>query len=121
MANQEMTDENEMRVIGDIEKALDFDKLYKILRSKRVITGSKGKKYQARDIIDKIARIREDLEDSRREGEIEELTPEGIGEFMVGNMIIKKQILDITRNEGLRAKVKELAIDEVIERGMKKY
>lgn len=110
---------NESRVIGDIKGALDFDKLYEILRSKRVIAGSKGRKYQAGNIIDKIARIREDLEDSRREGEIEELTPEGIGIFMAGNMIIKKQIHDITRREGLRNKVIELAIDEVIERGMK--
>lgn len=39
---------------------------------------------------------------------------------MARDEILKKQIRDITRSEGLRAKVKKLAIDEVIERGMKK-
>lgn len=100
-------------------KALDFDKLYEILRRKRVIVSSKGRKYQAGDIIDKIARIREDLEDSRREGEIEKLTPEGIGRFITENENLKEQIRNITRNEGLRTKVIELAIDEVIERAAK--
>lgn len=104
-----MANENELRAIGDFEEALDFDKLYEILRSK----------YKAHLLIDKINQIREDLKDSRREGEIEKLTPEGIGRFMAGNMIIKKQILDITREEGLRTKVIELAIYEVIERAMK--
>jgi len=116
-----MANENELRVIEDIEKALDFNKLYKILRSKKVIIGSKGKKYQARDIIDKIARIREDLEDARREGEIERLTQEEIKEFIARDENLKEQIWNITRSEGLRAKVIELAIDEVIEIEIKRY
>jgi len=118
MANEKMANENELRVIEDIEKALDFDKLYEILRSKGVITGSKCN-YEARYLIDKINQLREELEDSRREGDIEILTQEKIKEFMARDEILKKQIRNITKSEGLRAKVKELAIDEVIEKGMK--
>ncbi|MBZ9577644.1 hypothetical protein KJA13_01225 [Patescibacteria group bacterium] len=99
-------------------KALDFDKLYEILRSKRVIAGSKYN-YEAHLLIDRINQIREDLEDSRREGEIKELTPEGIGRFITENENLKEQIRNITRKEGLRTKVIELAIDEVIERATK--
>jgi len=96
-----------------IEKALNFNELYEILINKEVIAGSKEKRYQAEDIIDQIAQIREDLEDSRRELGIEELTPERIGRFMVENESLKKQILGITRKEGLRTKVIELAIKEI--------
>ena len=101
-----MANEDGLRVIGDFEKALDFNQLYEILRSK--------KEYRARIIIDQIARIREDLEDSRREGDIEELTTKGVGIFMLENESLKKQILSITKKEGLRTKVIELAIKEII-------
>ena len=109
-----MANEDGLKIIGDFGKALDFIELYKILRRKGVIIGSRGKEYQARDIIDQIARIREDLEDSRREWGIEELTPEKIGRFMLENESLKKQILAITNKEGLRTKVIELAIKEII-------
>lgn len=109
----EKTDKNELRVVGDFEKALDFDQLYKILRSKRVIIGSSGKKYPARNIINQIARIREKLEDSRIEKEIGKLTPERIGIFMAENESLKELILSITRKEGLRTKVIELTIKEI--------
>ena len=114
----EMANENELRVIGDIEEVSDFDKLYEILKSKGVITGSICD-YEACYLIDKISQIREELEDSRRKGKIKTLTQEKIKEFMARNEILKKQIRNITKSEGLRAKVKELAIDEVIEKGMK--
>jgi len=109
------TDKNELRIVGDIEGVSDFNKLYKILRSKIVITGSKCN-YEARYLIDKINQLREELEDSRREGDIEILTQEKIKEFMARDEILKKQIRNITKSEGLRAKVKELAIKEVMKR-----
>ena len=114
-----MANENELRVIGDIEEVSDFDKLYEILKSKWVITGSICN-YEACYLIDKISQIREELEDLRREGKIETLTQEKIKEFMAGNEILKKLLRDITKSEGLRAKVKELAIDELMGKTMKK-
>lgn len=107
------TDKNELRVVDDIKGAVDFSKLYKVLRSKRVIIGSSGKKYLAKTIIDQIARIREYLEDSRREWGTEELTPERIGIFMLENESLKRQILGITKKDGLRTKIIELAIKEI--------
>ena len=100
----EKTDKNELRIIGDIEEASSFDELYEILR----------KKYQAGNMIDNIAQIREDLEDSRREEDIGELTPKGVGRFMLENESLKRQILNITRKEGLRTRVMELAIKEIM-------
>lgn len=118
-----MTDENELRVVGDIEGALDFDKLYEVIRNKGTIVGTIvgfRHNYEADFLIDKINRIREELEDSRKEGEIEDFSREAIKRFMAKkNMIIKELIHCITRSEGLRAKVVELAIDEVIERATK--
>jgi len=106
-----MTDKTDKR---DIKKASNFDELYKILTRKKVIIGSSGKEYQARNIIDQIAQIREDLEDSQREWGRRELTPEKIGVFMLENESLKKQIVNITKKDGLRVKVIELAINEII-------
>jgi len=114
-----MANENKLRVIGDIEEVSDFDKLYEILKSKGVITGSICN-YEACYLIDKISQVREELEDSRRDGDIEILTQEKIKEFMARDKILKKLLCDITRNEGLRAKVKKLAIDELIGKTMKR-
>jgi len=102
----DQADKNELRIVGDIEEVPDFDKLYEILR----------KRYQAGNIVDQIARIREDLEDSRREGEMGKLTPERIKRFMIENQSLKIQILSITRKKGLRVKVIKLAIKEVMEK-----
>jgi len=119
MANGEMANKNELRVIGDIEETSDFDKLYEILRRKKVIAGSKYN-YEARYLIDRINQIREELEDSRRDGDIKILAQEKIKEFMEKDEILKKLLRDITKREGLRAKVKELAINELTGKAMKK-
>jgi len=119
MVNGEMVNKNELRIIGDIEEAPDFDKLYEILRSKKIITGSKCN-YEACYLIDKINQIREELEDSRRDEDIEILAQKKIKEFMEKDEILKKLLRDVTKSEGLRAKVKELAIDGLIGKAMKK-
>ena len=66
-----MANEDELRIIGDIEGALNFNELYKVLRRKKVITGSKYN-YEADYLIDKIDLLREELEDLRRDKEIGE-------------------------------------------------
>ena len=114
MANE--TDKNESRIIGEIEEAPNFDKLYEIIKNKETIAGFKYN-FNADFLVDKINQIREELKDSQKEGDIKDLNPEAIKRFMVmENMTIKELILYITRKDGLRAKVIELAIDEVIER-----
>lgn len=110
-----MANEDELRIIGDIEGALNFNELYKVLRRKKVITGSKCN-YEADYLIDKIDLLREELEDLRRDKEIGELTPERIGRFITENKNLNKQICNITKSEKLRAKVKKLAIEEVMEK-----
>ena len=110
-------DQNELRIIEEIEEAPNFDKLYEIIRKKGVITSSKHK-YEAPYLINKIDQIRGELGDSQKENEIKDLSREVIEIFMARkNMIIKKLIIDITRSNGLRARVIELAIDEVIKNG----
>lgn len=111
-----MTNEDGLRVIGDIEMASNFNELYEILRRKKVITGSRERKYRAEDIIDQTARIREELEDLRRDGQIGELNTERIGRFITENKNLNEQICNITKGEKLRAKVKELAIEEVMKK-----
>lgn len=109
-----MTNENELRIIGEIEQAPNFDKLYEIIKNKETIAGSKYS-CKADFLVDRINQIREELKDSQREGDIKDLNPEAIKRFMVmENMTIRKLILYITRSDGLRAKVIELAINEII-------
>jgi len=117
MANEtNQANQNELRIIGDIEEAPSFDKLYEIIRKKGIITSSKHK-YEAPYLINKIDQIRGELGDSQKEDEIKDLSRKAIKRFMAKkNLIIKKLIIDITRSNGLRAKVIELVINEVIER-----
>lgn len=112
--DQNEVNQNELRVVGEIEQVLDFDKLYKIIRDKKTIAGCKYN-FNADFLIDKINQIREELKDSQREGDIKDLSPKAIENFIaIENMTIRELIISITRKDGLRAKVIELAINEMI-------
>ncbi len=110
---------DEIRVLGDIEGADNFGNLYEILRRKQIIIGSNGREYKAGDLIELIEDFREDLEHLQKQDKIKELTVESVKRLVFENEFLKTDILNITRSEGLRNRVVDLAINEVIERGKK--
>lgn len=93
-------------MVNDIETAKTFGQLYDFIREKKQIQGAKTI-YSAGDLLDWIEDIRTALEKQR----INTVTKPEIQAFIQKNNPLFEKI---TRTQGLRKKVIELSIREVI-------
>ena len=107
--------------IGDentSEEVKNFSELYNVIIKKGKVIGSDGTEHKADDVIAKINQARKALKGLQKQGGITTLTREAIKKLIKEKSDLMQLIRKITRQEGLRVKVTELAIDEVIERGV---
>ena len=103
---------DEIRIVGEISSTRSFRELYEAIKQKKEIIGSMIK-YKPDDLIDEIEDLREALEEKT----INPLTREEIDNFIKKNSGL---FLKFTRNEGLRKKIKQLIVLEIIARSKNK-